>query len=48
LGAVQSGAMIHACNRPTTGVIVQNHDRLFTQPLTAANAGWPLQFRFRG
>jgi hypothetical protein len=32
LGAVQSGAMIHACNRPTTGVIVQNHDRLFTQP----------------
>jgi len=23
-----------------------NHDRLFTQPLAAGNAGWPIQFRF--
>jgi hypothetical protein len=37
--------MIHACNRPTTGVIVQNHDRLFTQPLAAANSHCPRHLR---
>jgi hypothetical protein len=38
--------MIHACIRHPSGVNVSNHDRLFTQPLAAGNAGWRLQFRF--
>jgi len=48
LGAVQSGTMIHACIRPSSGVKVSNYVRLFTQPLAAGNAGWRLQFRIRG
>jgi hypothetical protein len=29
--------MIHACIRHPSGVNVSNHDRVFTQPLAAAN-----------
>jgi hypothetical protein len=28
--------------------LFKKHDRLFTQPLAAGNAGWRLQFRYRG
>jgi hypothetical protein len=37
--------MVHACNRPPTGVIVQKHDPLFTQPLAAGNSRCPCQLR---
>jgi hypothetical protein len=45
LGAVQSGAMVHACIRHPSGVKVSNHDRLFTQPLAAGNSRWSCQLR---
>jgi hypothetical protein len=48
LGAVQSGAMVHACIRQPSGVKVSNYDRLFTQPLAGANRRWRCQFRYRG
>jgi hypothetical protein len=48
LGAVQSGAMVHACIRPSSGVKVSNYVRVFTQARAAGNAGWPSQFRIRG
>jgi hypothetical protein len=48
LGAVQSGAMVHACIRHPSGVKVSNHDRLFTQARAGANRRWRGQFRYRG
>jgi hypothetical protein len=38
LGAVQSGPMVHACNRPLPGVKVSNHAGVFTQSLGGANS----------